>query len=213
MCTHQYQYPHAGTRSCYVHTHIVHSVNNVPCTPSVFFRPCTCSCAICANVIASRRTCQVGGWRPCPPLHLVRPACTAPSSSRGWIVKQASIVSVRSPTPSRTALHFVAAFLLTYFLKSLRWSGWSAEKARHFTAHSPQVTELTNSPYTLWDNTGSLPLSPVEAPVCEISKGKHMWQGWVKWTHSTSGDCIQWQLKTIGRQWVLQGLTQLKVHC
>ena len=154
MRTHQYQYPHAGTRTCYVHMHIVHSVNNVPCTPSVFFRPCTCSCAICANVIASRRTCQVGGWRPCPPLHLVRPACTVPSSSRGWLLKQVSIVSVTSPTPSRTALPFVAAFLLTYSLKSLRWSGWSAEKAQHFTAHSSQVTELTNSPDTFWNNTG-----------------------------------------------------------
>ena len=78
-----------------------------------------------------------------------------------------------SSTPSRTALPFVAAFLLTYFRKSLRWSGWSAEKAQHFTAHSSQVTELTNSPDTFWDNTGSLPLSPVEAPVCEISKGDH----------------------------------------
>ena len=84
-----------------------------------------------------------GGWRPCPPLHLVRPACTASSSSRGWLLKQTSIVSVRSPTPSRTALPFVAALLLTYFLKSLRWSEWSAEKAQHFTAHSSQVTELT----------------------------------------------------------------------
>ena len=40
----------------------------------------------------------------------------------------ASIVDVSRPTPSRTALALPAAFLLTYLLKSMRWSGQSAEE-------------------------------------------------------------------------------------
>ena len=132
-----------------------------------------CCWAILAYSIAEMSTSQVGGWRPCPPLHLVRPACTAPSSSREWGLKQASIVSVRSPTPSRTALPFVAAFLLILSEEyEVVWMVCREGTTLHSTFLSSN--RLTNSPDTFWKNTGSLPLSTVEAPVCKISKGDHM---------------------------------------
>ena len=86
-----------------------------------------CSGPISASSIASISASQVGGWRPLPSTHLVRPACTAASSSRGLLLKHASIVAASSHTPSRTALPLPAATLLTFFLKSMRWFGRSAE--------------------------------------------------------------------------------------
>ena len=79
-----------------------------------------CPCAISASSMASKSTPQVGGWRPLPSTHLVRPACTAASSNWGLSVKHVSIVEASSHTPSRTALPLPAALLLTCFLKSLR---------------------------------------------------------------------------------------------
>ena len=86
-----------------------------------------CSCPISASSIASISASQVGGWRPLPSTHLVRPACTAASSSRGLLLKHASIVAASNHTPSRTALPLPAATLLTFFLKTMRWFGRSAE--------------------------------------------------------------------------------------
>ena len=125
---------HAHTHT---HTRNFHQVQqHTNRVQSSFLRSSMCCCAILAYSIAEMSTSQVRGWRPCPPLHLVRPACTAPSSSRGWLVKQVSIVSVGSPTPSRTALPFVAAFLLTYFLKSI--DGLDGLQRRHNTSqHIP----------------------------------------------------------------------------
>ena len=133
-----------------------------------------CCWASSAYSIAEMSTSQVGGWRLCPLLHLVRPACTTSSSSRGWLLKQASIVSVRSPTPSRTAPPLCCSFS-AHILSEEFEVVWKVCR-ESTTLHSTFLTSdrLTNSPDTFWYNTGSLPLSTVEAPVCEISKGDHM---------------------------------------
>ena len=143
-------YMHACTHSCMhtcMHTHtsatnshklftsVESPSQNIPCKPSLL-RPCTCSLSILAYSIASKSTCQVGGLWLWPPLHFVSPSCTAPSSSRGWLLKQASIACARNPSPSRTALPFFAAVLLTNSLKSMRCSWWSAEKGRPSQTHS-----------------------------------------------------------------------------
>ena len=103
--------------------------------PRSALRSWMCCCPICAYFIASSSTFQVGGWRPLPSIHLVRPACTAASVFRGWSSKHGPIVAVWSPTPSRTALPLSAAVLLTCILKNLRCLGWSAENTikKHHT--------------------------------------------------------------------------------
>ena len=103
--------------------------------PRSALRSWMCCCPICAYFIAPSSTFQVGGWRPSPSIHLVRPACTAASVFRGWSSKHGLIVAVWSPTPSRTALPLSAAVLLTCLLKNIRWSGWSAENTmkKHHT--------------------------------------------------------------------------------
>ena len=95
--------------------------------PRSALRSWMCCCPICAYSIAPSSTFQVGGWWPLPFIHLVSPACTAASVFRGWSSKHGPIVAVWSPTPSKTALPLSAAVLLTCILKSMRWSGWSAE--------------------------------------------------------------------------------------
>ena len=98
-----------------------------------------CCCVMLAYSIASISTPQVGGSSLWPPAHLVSPSCTAPSSSKGWELKHASIACLRSPTPSRTALPLPADFLLTYVLKSLRWSVRPAERTTPSHPHSSHV--------------------------------------------------------------------------
>ena len=113
---------------------------------SFAFRPAICCCATPAYSIAAISTFHVGGkswlW---PSFHLISPACTASSSFNGLLWKHASIVSESRPTPSRTALPLLAAFLLTYVRSSMRWPGRSTETTRLFNLHlnSLPVMQLT----------------------------------------------------------------------
>ena len=100
-------------------------------------------CNFC--IIHGFNKCFPGGRGPWPSFHTISPACTASSSFNGLLWKHACIVSESSSTPSRTALPLPAAFLLTYFRRSLRWSQRSTETARHFNLHlnSLPVMQLT----------------------------------------------------------------------
>ena len=122
------QWPHPQ-RNTHPHIHSLLMQNSLPNRSSSSFRSCICHFVICAKPMASRRTFQLGGCRPSPCFHFVSPACTASSSSPGLLSMHAVIAAESSPTPSRTALTLPAAFLLTYSLKSMRWSGWSVERA------------------------------------------------------------------------------------
>ena len=121
------------------------------------FSSLMCCCAIPAYSMAEMRTSQVGGclWGlPWPFLHLTSPTCTISSSFKGWALKQASIVNESRPTPSRIALAFPAAFLLTYCLKSIRWSGQSAEEQdpSHLWMYTEGDDDHMHSPVTSWHN-------------------------------------------------------------
>ena len=111
--------------------------------------------SICAYSMASISTPHVEGWKPSwPPRHFCSPSYTASSSFLGWAVKLACIEDALSPTPSRTALPLLAAFLLTYFLKSWTLSLWSADQENilHtcFTLTSTLLPgdEQSHSPFT-----------------------------------------------------------------
>ena len=114
-----------------------------------FLRSLMACCSICAYFIASKSTSHVWGWKPFLPLlhHMSSPFCTASSSFVP--VKQFSIVAASSPTPSRTALPFFAAFLLTCFLSRLasRWTAADQERILHTHkcfSYRRWVTTLTN---------------------------------------------------------------------
>ena len=127
---------HSPNRLHSLVTHVIvhiHTFGSFTGRASFPFSSFTCCCAIPAYSMADMSTSQVGGCLlPWPSLHFTSPACTVSSSFKGWALKHASIVDVSRPTPSRTALALRAAFLLTYPLKSMRWSGQSAERARSF---------------------------------------------------------------------------------
>ena len=130
--------------------------------PRDAFRSWMCFESISAYSIASTRTPQVGGWRPLPPTHSVRPACTAASTFLGLLTKHASIVGASSHTPSRTALPLPAAVLLTCSLKSMRKFTQSAEKEGIITlAFHTSDAWTTNSPVTFCVKIGSFPAVPV----------------------------------------------------
>ena len=115
--------------------------------------------------------------RPCPSFHLMSPACTAPSSHNRLLWKHASIVLESSSTPSRTALPLPAAFRLTYFRKSLRWSERSIHR-RHARLFDLYLTFLAShapnhSPFTVCENMSFSPLSSVPATLGGDSTGRH----------------------------------------
>ena len=142
---------HAPNRLHLLVTHVivyVHTFGSFTGSASFSFSSFTCCCAIPAYSMAEMRTSQVGGCLlPWPSLHLTSPACTISSSFKGWALKHASIVDVSRPTPSRTALALPAAFLLTYLLKSLIWSGQSADRAYKQQTQQPLMF-LTDVAYT-----------------------------------------------------------------
>ena len=135
--------------------------------PSFSLRPWMSCSAISAYSMASISTLQVGGWVPLPPAHLVSPACTASSSFWGWALTHAFIVAASSSTPSRTALAFPAAFLLTCFLKSLRWSLRPVERTRPSHTHSPHV--MSNHTHQSLPAT-TLQVLPVQVEVVQVPR-------------------------------------------
>ena len=102
--------------------------------------------------MTSRSTSQVGGWQPLLSAHLVRPACTAAFSSRRLFLTDVSVVGESSHNSPGTVLPLLAAFLFACFLRSTKWSGCSAVRARLFTLafltcnegnHTHQSTSVT----------------------------------------------------------------------
>ena len=155
-------------QSCMVQTTQEYIHTYLHWRPRDAFRSWMCFESILAYSIASTSTPQVGGWRPCPPTHLVRPTCTAASTSWGLFLKHASIVAISSHTPSRTALSLPAAVLLTCSLKSMRKFRRSVEKEGivPLTLHTSDAW-TTNSPVTLCVKIGSFPGVPVTVSLCD----------------------------------------------
>ena len=164
---------------------------------SAFLSATTFCCAISAYSMASISTLQVGSWVPLPSTHLVGPVWTASSSFKGLAVKHAFIVGTSSPTPYRTALAFPAAFLLTCFLKSMRWPVRSVERARP-SPYRWWLTSVLHSAISACDSTSCTPHTHL-THTTDTHNGKtsltsHRWSKlclhWLWWLRLWS--CLWW---------------------